>query len=46
VREPLRKVHEGILRLLSGITVADLASDDMSIPAIPRMVSSIQPISR
>jgi len=46
VREPLRKVHEGILRLLSGITIADLASDDMSIPAIPSMVSSIQPISR
>src|SRR5580704_2829260 len=39
VREPLRKVHEGILRLLSGITIADLASDDMSIPAIPSMVS-------
>jgi Rrf2 family protein len=45
VREPLRKVHEGILRLLSGITIADLASDDMSIPAIPSMVSSIQPTS-
>ena len=45
VREPLRKVHEGILRLLSGITIADLASDDMSIPAIPSMVSSIQPIT-
>src|SRR5947199_1824876 len=46
VREPLRKVHEGILRLLSGITIADLASDDMSIPAIPSMVSSIQPLTR
>jgi len=46
VREPLRKVHEGILKLLSGITVADLASDDMSIPSIPSMVSSIQPLSR
>lgn len=43
VREPLRKVHEGILRLLSSITVSDLASDDMPIPAIPGMVSSIQP---
>jgi Rrf2 family protein len=46
VREPLRKVHEGILRLLSGITIADLASDDVSIPAIPSMVSSIQPLAR
>src|SRR5437660_3097985 len=34
VREPLRKVHEGILRLLSGITISDLSSDDMPIPAI------------
>ncbi len=45
VREPLRKVHEGILRLLSSITVADLASDEMPIPSIPGMVSSIQPTS-
>ncbi len=43
VREPLRKVHEGILRLLSSITVADMSSDDMPIPAIQHMVSSIQP---
>ena len=46
VREPLRKVHEGILRLLSGITISDLSSDDMPIPAIQSMVSNIQPISR
>jgi len=45
VREPLRKVHEGILRLLSGITISDLSSDDMPIPAIHGMVSSIQPTS-
>jgi len=45
VREPLRKVHEGILRLLSGITISDLTSDDMPIPAISGMVSSIQPTS-
>src|SRR5215470_9280605 len=32
VREPLRKVHEGILRLLSGITIADLTHDDLNIP--------------
>ena len=46
VREPLRKVHEGILRLLSGITISDLSSDDMPIPAIHGMVSSIEPLSR
>jgi|SRR5579884_3877995 len=28
VREPLRKVHEGILRLLSGISIADMSQDD------------------
>jgi Rrf2 family protein len=30
VREPLRKVHEGILKLLSDITLADIARDDRS----------------
>ena len=34
VREPLRKVHEGILRLLSGITISDLTHDEMLIPGI------------
>src|SRR5580700_11241727 len=34
VREPLRKVHEGILRLLSGITISDLSHDEMLIPGI------------
>src|SRR5262252_10950862 len=46
VREPLRKVHEGILRLLSGITIADLAQDDLQFPGIQSvvsMVSNIQP---
>lgn len=42
VREPLRKVHEGIQNLLTSITVADLSSDDMAVPSIPGMVSSIQ----
>jgi Rrf2 family protein len=46
VREPLRKVHEGVLRLLSGITISDMTSDDMPIPSIPGMVSIIQPNSR
>ena len=41
VREPLRKVHEGILRLLSGITISDLAQDEMPVPAI-RALSNIQ----
>ena len=45
VREPLRKVHEGILRLLSGITVADLSNDEMPIPRIPTLVSNIQRMS-
>jgi Rrf2 family protein len=30
VREPLRKVHEGILKLLNDITLADIARDDRS----------------
>ena len=34
VREPLRKVHEGIMGLLSNITMADLANDEMSVPTI------------
>ena len=32
VREPLRKVHEGILRLLNNITVSDIAREDMEVP--------------
>jgi len=31
VREPLRKVHEGILRLLDGITISDMSDPDMNI---------------
>jgi Rrf2 family protein len=34
VRAPLRKVHEGILRLLEGITVSDLASDETAEVAV------------
>lgn len=45
VREPLRKVHEGILRLLSGITIADLAEDDVQFPGIQAVVSNIQAFS-
>ncbi len=42
VREPLRKVHEGILRLLSGISISDMSHDDMPIPTIQTAVSNIQ----
>ncbi|SRR5579871_2087413 len=34
VREPLRKVHEGILKLLSSISISDMTHDDMQVPAI------------
>jgi Rrf2 family protein len=33
VREPLRKVHEGILNLLAGISLSDLANDAMPVPS-------------
>lgn len=33
VRAPLRKVHEGIMRLLDNISIADLAQDDE--PLVP-----------
>jgi len=39
VREPLRKVHEGILRLLSGITIHDLTDDHMPIPALAALAT-------
>ena len=32
VREPLRKVHEGILKLLDSITISDLSSEDEPPP--------------
>jgi Rrf2 family protein len=34
VREPLRKVHEGIMRLLAGISIADLSQDEMPVPVV------------
>jgi Rrf2 family protein len=40
VREPLRKVHEGILRLLSSISILDMTKDDMPVPAL--QLSNIQ----
>ena len=35
VREPLRKVHEGILNLLGGISIWDLAQDESTAPPMP-----------
>jgi Rrf2 family protein len=35
VRAPLRKVHDGILNLLAGITIADMACDDEAHPELP-----------
>jgi Rrf2 family protein len=35
VREPLRKVHEGILKLLGGITIQDLAADESPLASMP-----------
>ena len=34
VREPLRKVHEGILNLLAGITIADLCQREAVVPQV------------
>ncbi len=42
VREPLRKVHEGILRLLSSISILDMSSDEMPVPALRPVISNIQ----
>jgi Rrf2 family protein len=42
VREPLRKVHEGILGLLANISLTDLASEDMPVPTSRPMLQNIQ----
>jgi len=44
VREPLRRVHEGILRLLNGITISDLSADDAPPPAGAGSVRSLLPV--
>jgi Rrf2 family protein len=41
VKSPLKKVHEGILRLLEATTVADLASDNGAFP--PASLIAIRP---
>jgi Rrf2 family protein len=40
VREPLRKVHEGILRLLSGISISDLTQEETPIPILASSIQS------
>ena len=42
VREPLRKVHEGILRLLSSISIFDMSQEKMAVPVLPPIVYGIQ----
>lgn len=42
VREPLRKVHEGILSLLANISLSDLASEEMQIPSVRPPLQNIQ----
>ncbi|MDP8988738.1 MAG: Rrf2 family transcriptional regulator [Acidobacteriota bacterium] len=42
VREPLRKVHEGILSLLANISLADLASEEMQVPSVRPPLQNIQ----
>lgn len=41
VREPLRKVHEGILKLLESISVADLSCDESTLPHLPQPRSRV-----
>jgi Rrf2 family protein len=42
VREPLRKVHEGILRLLASITISDISRDDMEVPVLDKPISLLE----
>lgn len=42
VREPLRRVHEGILNLLDSITISDLSRDDLP-PLRPRGLHALPP---
>ena len=41
VREPLRKVHEGILRLLSSITISDMSQGDGVDPDVARAAAKL-----
>jgi len=44
VREPLRRVHDGILRLLDGITINDLSEDDREFAPHSRKTTSLLPV--
>lgn len=53
VREPLRKIHEGILGLLENITIADMSDDGPSNPdsrlyelTIPTATPTLQGVER
>jgi FeS assembly SUF system regulator len=41
VREPLRKVHESILRLLSSITISDMSQDEGREPDLAKAPPSL-----
>ena len=41
VREPLRKVHESILRLLSSITISDMSQDECREPDMAKSPPSL-----
>ena len=44
VREPLRRVHEGILKLLDGISIDDLATDEeRSVAGAEQMARLVMP---
>lgn len=44
VREPLRKVHEGILKLLSGITISDMSQDECAEEDLANPTGKLYPL--
>ena len=45
VREPLRKVHEGILRLLSSISIADMSQEEFREPDLGKAPARLYALS-
>ncbi len=45
VREPLRKVHEGILRLLSSITISDMSQEESGESDLPKAPGRLYALS-
>ena len=41
VREPLRRVHEGIVRLLENISISEMADDDAGAECVPRAHTTV-----